>query len=200
MEKVCEESRRRRSSSNNIYSRCKYLCHSILGIIEFMPMQYIFNWHRDILVNTESFPQSSGPSKIDISVMIQFCFTIQYFIASKIVSSQKLNVSKLLIDEKKLQSLDIVHCRNITTLLKALDIVHIDWWILDVEGGELEVLNGWDPTKVSVDVITIEDIGAGGPVNTKKLKKLISLGYECSISRTGFVLFHVIIAKIVIDV
>ena len=50
------------------------------------------------------------------------------------------------------------HCVNMTTVLNTINRVHFDWWSLDVEGAELQVLYGTDLNRFSFSVITIESL------------------------------------------
>ena len=52
-----------------------------------------------------------------------------------------------------------VACMPLAPLLALFGIVHVDLWVLDVEGAELEVLMATDFARLSVDVIVVETIG-----------------------------------------
>jgi hypothetical protein len=65
-----------------------------------------------------------------------------------------------------------IPCFPVTDVLLTLGIHHVDLWSLDVEGAELEVLTGWDPRRLPVDVILSE----GAPA----LQAIAKLGYNCS--------------------
>jgi len=52
-----------------------------------------------------------------------------------------------------------ISCFPLTTLLTRFGVRHIDFWSLDVEGGELEVLETMDFSQVSVGVIVVEQDG-----------------------------------------
>lgn len=54
------------------------------------------------------------------------------------------------------QILPKIPCIPINSILDMYSISHIDLWILDVEGGELQVLKGTDLTRVQIDVLVIE--------------------------------------------
>eukprot|EP00386_Alphamonas_edax_P004249 GDKI01013418.1.p1 GENE.GDKI01013418.1~~GDKI01013418.1.p1 ORF type:complete len:188 (+),score=60.08 GDKI01013418.1:42-566(+) len=49
-----------------------------------------------------------------------------------------------------------VMCVPLSDLLQRLDLTHIDAMILDVEGGELKVLQVMDWNKIRIDVIAVE--------------------------------------------
>ena len=51
-------------------------------------------------------------------------------------------------------------CVRLNTILEYANIKHINFFILDVEGGELSVLKGIDWDKVTFDVLCVEtDVG-----------------------------------------
>lgn len=63
--------------------------------------------------------------------------------------------------------------------MAALNITHVDYLSLDVEGPELEILRTVDWTRLHIDVITVEyriygghKIGIDKPATLKKLKDL----------------------------
>ena len=56
-------------------------------------------------------------------------------------------------------SLAMVACMPLVPLLALFGIAHVDLWVLDVEGAELEVLRATDFSRLSVDVIVVETIG-----------------------------------------
>jgi len=49
-----------------------------------------------------------------------------------------------------------VQCIPFKDIMRKLEIRHIDIWVLDVEGGELQVLQGTDFQEVEIDVILVE--------------------------------------------
>ena len=58
----------------------------------------------------------------------------------------------------------------------ALDVKHVDYFSLDVEGTELEILETIDWQAVQIDVLTIEyAVPGGGPASEVKLKKMRAL-------------------------
>lgn len=56
----------------------------------------------------------------------------------------------------RVESMPAVPCRPLGPLLQLFGVLHVDLWILDVEGAELDVLRTVDLTKVTVDVVCIE--------------------------------------------
>jgi hypothetical protein len=55
-------------------------------------------------------------------------------------------------------------CQRLAPLLRRLGISHVNLWVLDVEGAELEILRGMDWHAVTFDVISVETahLGPGG--------------------------------------
>lgn len=49
-----------------------------------------------------------------------------------------------------------ISCNPLATLLALFGITHVDFWVLDVEGGELSVLHTVDWEAVQIDVIVVE--------------------------------------------
>ena len=50
----------------------------------------------------------------------------------------------------------VVRCLALTTILHALRVVHLNFFVLDVEGAELPILSSIDWSRVSFDVLCIE--------------------------------------------
>jgi len=72
-----------------------------------------------------------------------------------------------------------VNCFPLNTIMAALDISHVDYLSLDIEGPELEILQTIDWTRLRIDVITVEyriyggeKIGIDQPATLEKLKNL----------------------------
>lgn len=59
----------------------------------------------------------------------------------------------------KIAALPTVACMPLAPLLMLFGISHIDLWVLDVEGGELEVLQSVDFAALVVDVLVVETDG-----------------------------------------
>lgn len=74
-------------------------------------------------------------------------------------------------------ALPLVACRPLGPLLALWGITHVDFWVLDVEGAEEEVLATFDFARVQVDVIVIELDGANGPKDDRCRAILRSHGY-----------------------
>lgn len=69
-------------------------------------------------------------------------------------------------------ALPLVPCRPLGPLLSMLGVTHIDLWVLDVEGAELEVLKTFDFSAVTVDVVCIENDG-GNPKKDAAVRALM---------------------------
>jgi FkbM family methyltransferase len=59
----------------------------------------------------------------------------------------------------KVKQLAYVPCFSLHTVLKAIGVSRVDYFSLDVEGGEVDVLNSIDPTKLDIRTFTIEHNG-----------------------------------------
>lgn len=82
-------------------------------------------------------------------------------------------------------------CVPLKLLLKKLDITHIDIWILDVEGGELSILNGMDFNEISVSVIIIECDGWNIEQDNLKLELLKKNKFTCTkLDRANYACLH----------
>lgn len=57
-------------------------------------------------------------------------------------------------------------CTRLDALLKRFGIAHIDLWVLDVEGSELEVVKSIDLRNVTIDVIVVELDGSNPEKDT----------------------------------
>ena len=69
-------------------------------------------------------------------------------------------------------TLPLVPCRPLAPLLSMFGVAHIDLWVLDVEGAELEVLKTFDFRAITVDVVCIEQDG-GNPVKDAAVRALM---------------------------
>ena len=66
---------------------------------------------------------------------------------------------ELVENRSRVDELPTLWCAPISALLRQHCVSHVDWWVLDVEGAELDVLRGVDWARVSVDVIVVEEDG-----------------------------------------
>jgi FkbM family methyltransferase len=60
------------------------------------------------------------------------------------------------LDPSNIRNLPVVHCLPLKFLLKELNVLHVDIWILDVEGAEENVLQGMDFSKIHINAIAME--------------------------------------------
>ena len=74
-----------------------------------------------------------------------------------------------------------VQCMRFADIAKALGLRHIDIWVLDVEGAELQVLQGTDFAELEIDVIIVETVRRDFVASeTLLVKELLSRqGYTC---------------------
>jgi hypothetical protein len=72
-----------------------------------------------------------------------------------------------------LNAMPQVDCVPLTWVLEKVGLTHVNFFVLDVEGGELQVLQAIDFSKVTMDVIVIEADG-GDPAKEAAIKALLS--------------------------
>ena len=72
-----------------------------------------------------------------------------------------------------------VNCFPLNTIMSAINISHVDYFSLDVEGAELQILRTVDWKRLYIDIITVEyrvyggpKIGIDKPATLKRLKDL----------------------------
>lgn len=75
------------------------------------------------------------------------------------------------------QTLPSVMCTPLSPLLHLFDISHINFWVLDVEGAELEVLQATDFERVTFDVIAMENLGLNKEKDRATISFLETKGY-----------------------
>ena len=87
-----------------------------------------------------------------------------------------------------------VTCVPLSHILKMFGFVHIDFWSLDVEGGELAVLETFDFNSVTVSVVVIE-CDAHDPTKDEEIVQLMiannfehqgTFGRNCWFQHRGF--------------
>ena len=69
-------------------------------------------------------------------------------------------------------------CRPLSALLALFGIAHIDLWVLDMEGAELEALKTFDFSAVRVDVIVVELDGGDEAKDQAVRAHLLAAGFE----------------------
>jgi hypothetical protein len=75
-------------------------------------------------------------------------------------------------------SLPTVRCEPLAYILGTVGVQHINFYSLDVEGGELMVLESVDFSKISFDVLTIEADGGNGEKDQGVIDLLARHGYK----------------------
>lgn len=70
-------------------------------------------------------------------------------------------------------SLPLVSCSLLTPLLAYFNISHVNFWVLDTEGGELRILQTIAVSKLYVDVIAIEVTGGADDEIGQAIRKLL---------------------------
>mmetsp|Transcript_10777 Transcript_10777/g.17692 ORF Transcript_10777/g.17692 Transcript_10777/m.17692 type:complete len:143 (+) Transcript_10777:186-614(+) len=79
-----------------------------------------------------------------------------------------------------LSDLPTVKCILIKNILKEINVQHIDIWILDIEGAELSVLQGFDFSQVTISAIVIECDNSNESKDAEKIAILNSNGFSCT--------------------
>ena len=82
------------------------------------------------------------------------------------------------VTDEQARALPATPCRALSHLLPLFGITHVHLWILDVEGAELSVLEGFDFTAVRVDVVGIELDGSNGGKDEACRAALRRAGFE----------------------
>lgn len=80
-----------------------------------------------------------------------------------------------------IDELPTVQCLPVRSLLKQLNVQHIDLWILDTEGAEESVLKGTDFNAVHFDVVAMECDEHDIEKNNRKTSILESNGFACEL-------------------
>ena len=69
-----------------------------------------------------------------------------------------------------------IQCFPLPAILKAMNINHVDYFSLDIEGAEFEILKHFPFDEINVDILTIEYfVSGGGDLTRKKLKHITDL-------------------------
>ncbi|XP_013395315.1 uncharacterized protein LOC106162547 [Lingula anatina] len=84
----------------------------------------------------------------------------------------------LAAEQHDFQGMSCVHCFPILSLLAAVGRNHVDYFSLDVEGAEIEILRSFPWNQVTVDVWTIEYAVHGGSPDTPRREKAIRKIFE----------------------
>jgi len=114
----------------------------------------------------------------------------------KVLTEGKLDLHKMpMAGNMTLKDIQVasVDCLPLTHILGPLEISHINFFMLDVEGGEMTVLEAIDFGKITFDVIAVETarkadaklVGLTDQIIEKVTKFLSSKGYVLSSWRNG---------------
>ena len=83
-----------------------------------------------------------------------------------------------------------MNCFPLNAIMAALDVSHVDYLSLDVEGPELEILRTVDWTRLEIDVVTVEyrvagrpKMGNDKPATLKKLNDLRQFFHDTGVYR-----------------
>ena len=69
-----------------------------------------------------------------------------------------------------------IQCFPLAAILRALNVTHVDYFSLDIEGAEYDVIKSFPFDDINVDVMTIEyNVSGGGPATEEKLAKITEL-------------------------
>ena len=79
--------------------------------------------------------------------------------------------------DEAIAAMPLVPCRPLGPLLALWGITHIDFWVLDVEGAEEEVLATIDFSLVTIDVIVIELDGGNAAKDERCRMLLLASGF-----------------------
>ena len=60
---------------------------------------------------------------------------------------------------RRVAALPTLECRRLDWVLEQFGVTHVDFFSLDVEGGELQVLQTLDWSRITMDVIVVETDG-----------------------------------------
>ncbi len=82
-------------------------------------------------------------------------------------------------NKTSIDDLPTVQCLPVKTLLRELNVKHIDLWILDTEGAEESVLKGTDFNKVHMNAVAMECDEHDAQKNERKTSILEANGFKC---------------------
>ena len=72
----------------------------------------------------------------------------------------------------------LVPCRPLSAMLALFGVTHIDLWVLDMEGAELEAVRTFDFAAVTVDVMVVELDGGDEPKDEAVRQHLVAAGFD----------------------
>lgn len=105
-------------------------------------------------------------------------FQVDHVLSGRLKSMSKYFVDRLQ-EDSLIKKFAYVPCYSINTILRALGVNKVEYFSLDVEGGEPDVIESIDFDNASFDVFTIECLGAKDPLKRERiLKHMKSNGYN----------------------
>jgi hypothetical protein len=84
-------------------------------------------------------------------------------------------------NKSRINELREIPCFPIKHVLRHLEVKDIDVWVLDTEGAELSVLQGFDFSAVNVKVVIMECDGHDHLQDQRKMQYLQEHGYSCGV-------------------
>ncbi len=86
---------------------------------------------------------------------------------------------KIYNNKTSIDELPTVQCLPVKTLLRELNVRHIDIWVLDIEGAEESALLGTDFSKVQINSVAMECDEHDASKNERKTSILERNGFKC---------------------
>lgn len=80
-----------------------------------------------------------------------------------------------------MEDLPTVQCLTVKSLLRQLNVRHIDIWVLDIEGAEESALRGTDFTEVQINAIAMECDEHDLIKNKRKTDIIEANGFRCQL-------------------
>lgn len=88
---------------------------------------------------------------------------------------------KIWNNKTRIEDLPTVQCMTVKSLLRELNVKHIDIWILDTEGAEESVLMGTDFNAVTINAIAMECDDHDITKNKRKTDIIEANGFKCQL-------------------
>jgi hypothetical protein len=161
-----------------------------------MWMHHALDW-RGMLIEGSPISYSklvkNRPNDINVHAAICGNRTVVHFVDEQIVFGSAVSgIFELMSPDfrakwhgsSKLEDMQAIVCVPLTELLAFYNVRHIDFFSLDVEGGELGVLQALDFNCVTFNVIVVEADGSNPEKDSAVRKLLKAKGYKFH-SRTG---------------
>jgi hypothetical protein len=87
---------------------------------------------------------------------VQTTILLNYTFFKGRVSEMSSNIRKAIEKESRFDKVTQLPCFSVNTVLRAINRTQIDYFSLDVEGGEPDVIEGLDLDRISIGVFSIE--------------------------------------------